>query len=149
MKLRTMLAGALAGLALIAAAVGAAAAQPRGVPQWLVDATTHGIPATIGASATVTGPAFEASNFRRGAVTVVSSHAGTLNVRRFLDAGGTIQAGATLTTSITTGVAALIVVDSSIPFVALQVEVVNAAAASAAVTPVVWLLGDPGCCAAP
>lgn len=93
-----------------------------------------GLTTPVNASATTTGATVKTQGNTRGAVSVASDHAGTLQVQRYLDAAGTIPIGALITQAVAAGTPNSVTWTDGLPALSFITSFVNSAGAVANLT---------------
>lgn len=101
-----------------------------------------GLPAAIAAGATGNSNVLRTNGQTKGAVGLESSHAGTLNVQRYVDANGVIPLGAVITVAVVAATPVAVSWADGIPSGSIVVSFVNSAGAVANITNVAVLLSN-------
>ena len=105
-----------------------------------VSASTIGLSTPVAAGATGNSNVIPTNGQTRGAVGLQSSHAGTLNVQRYVDAKGVIPLGAVITTAVVAATPISVNWADGIPSGSLVMSFVNSSGAVANLTDITVLL---------
>lgn len=105
-----------------------------------VPASTIGLAASVSAGATANSSVIPTNGQTRGTVGLQSSHAGTLNVQRYVDANGVIPLGTVITVAVVAATPNSVSWADGDPSGSLIVSFVNSAGAVANLTNVTVLL---------
>ncbi len=110
------------------------------VVQAVVPASVHGLSATVAASGNTTSNIITADGYKLCTVAVMSTQAGTLTVKAYVDLAATIQRGSTVSTALTANTAGIADLSGLAPFQALVITISNSGGSTATLSNLLVLL---------
>lgn len=108
--------------------------------QATLTATQIGLASSIGGTTNINSNVIVTNGYKAFAVSVTSTQAGTLTIKRYIDAAGTLAYSTDITASITASTLAIATANDGKPFQSIKINISNSSGTTATLSTVMVLL---------